>query len=51
MGRRRPLSKLVSWLFPSWQVVKVNRNPLYPDIQLEWDSGEHAAFLIFTPIA
>jgi len=33
-----PLSNLVSWLFPTWQVAKVNRNPLYPDLQKEWDS-------------
>ena len=36
----RPLSKLVSWLFPAWQVAKVNRNPLYPELQDEWDMGE-----------
>ena len=44
-GRRRPLSRLVSWLFPAWQVAKVNRNLLYPDLQMEWDSGKHFAVL------
>ena len=33
----RPLSRLVSWLVPAAQVAKVNRNPLYPELQQEWD--------------
>lgn len=33
-----PLSALVSYWFPAAQVAKVNRNPLYPALQLEWDS-------------
>jgi acylglycerol lipase len=32
-----PLSRLVSWLVPAAQVAKVNRNPLYPELQQEWD--------------
>jgi hypothetical protein len=35
--RDRPLSRLVSWLLPAAQVAKVNRNPLYPELQQEWD--------------
>lgn len=33
----RPLSRLVSWLLPAAQVAKVHRNPLYPELQQEWD--------------
>lgn len=32
-----PLSRLVSWLLPAAQVAKVHRNPLYPELQQEWD--------------
>ena len=35
----RPVAHFVSWLIPTWPVVQVNRNTMYPDIQAEWDQG------------
>ena len=36
----RPISSLLSWLWPTAEVVATDRNTLYPEIQAEWDSGE-----------
>ncbi|DBA67640.1 hypothetical protein WJX79_003355 [Trebouxia sp. C0005] len=33
----KPIAHLISWLIPTWPVVEVNRNTMYPDIQAEWD--------------
>lgn len=44
----RPIAHLISWLIPTWPVVEVNRNTMYPDIQAEWDQGKfrHPLWLI-----
>lgn len=34
----RPLSGFMSYWFPWAQIVAVHRNPLYPEIQAEWDA-------------
>lgn len=36
----RPVAHFMSWLIPTWPVVQVNKNTMYPDIQAEWDQGK-----------
>jgi hypothetical protein len=36
----RPISSLLSWLWPAGEVVATDHNTLYPEIQAEWDKGE-----------
>ena len=36
----RPIATLISWLFPTWAVVEVDHNTMYPDIQDDWDKGD-----------
>ena len=43
----RPIAHLISWLIPTWPVVEVNRNTMYPDIQAEWDQGKAAHMLLY----
>lgn len=33
----KPVAHFMSWLIPTWPVVQVNKNTMYPDIQAEWD--------------
>lgn len=35
----RPLSRVLSWLWPTAEIVATDKNTLYPEIQEEWDQG------------